>query len=113
MNLQGQNVWLIGASSGIGAALAPKLAAQGATLAISARREEELQKVAAGCRGQEVLVKPLDVTDNASVKAVYEELKTAWGQVDAVIYGAGQWIQATVLTFDTEAAVQQVNVNYL
>ncbi len=113
MKLQGQNVWLIGASSGIGAALAPKLAAQGARLAISARREEELQKVAASCAPHEVLVKPLDVTDNGAVIGLYQELVSAWGRVDAVIFSAGSWTAADVKTFDSEKAIEQINVNYL
>lgn len=106
-------MWLIGASSGIGAALAPKLAAQGARLAISARREEELQKVAASCAPHEVLVKPLDVTDNGAVIGLYQELVLAWGQVDAVIFSAGSWTAADVKTFDSEKAIEQINVNYL
>ena len=112
MRLQGQNIWLIGASSGIGAALAPKLAAEGAVLAISARREAELEKVAGNIPGS-VLVKPLDVTDNEAVNSVYRELVATWGRVDAVIFSAGTWTQANIEDFDTETAIQQVNVNYL
>lgn len=113
MRLQGQNVWLIGASSGIGAALAPKLVAQGAKLAISARREDELQKVAASCAPHDVLVKPLDVRDIEAVRTVYRELVDPWGSVDVVIYSAGAWQNASVTTFDVDIAVNQVNVNYL
>lgn len=113
MKLQGQTVWLIGASSGIGAALAPKLTAQGARLAISARREAELEKVAAACAPARVLVKPLDVTDAPAVEAVYQDLAAALGRVDVVIYSAGQWAKADVTTFDVEAAVKQIDVNYL
>ncbi|MGE0057774.1 MAG: SDR family NAD(P)-dependent oxidoreductase [Dehalococcoidia bacterium] len=113
MKLQGQNVWLIGASSGIGAALAPKLAAKGATLAISARREDELEKIAASCAPHEVLVKSLDVTDNDAVVAVYRELVASWGRVDSVIFSAGSWTAAQVTEFDSARAIEQINVNYL
>ena len=46
--LAGRNIWVIGASSGIGAALATELVARGARVAISARRNDELDAVAAG-----------------------------------------------------------------
>jgi short-subunit dehydrogenase len=113
MELRGRTVWLIGASSGIGAALAPKLTAQGARLAISARREQDLQKAAASCSPAEVLVKPLDVTDAAAVEGVYRELASEWGRVDAVIFSAGAWYQAKVESFDAAAAIRQIDVNYL
>jgi short-subunit dehydrogenase len=114
MRLLGQNLWLIGASSGIGAALASKLAAAGANLALSARREQELQVVAAKCAPHTAaLVKPLDVTNNNAVKAVYQDLVATWGKVDAVIFSAGAWTAANIEDFDSERAVQQANVNYL
>jgi short-subunit dehydrogenase len=115
MILQNTTLWLIGASSGIGAALAPALAAQGARLAISSRREEELNAVAdaAALKGRRPLVKPLDVTNLEAIRRVYGELVAEWGKVDVLFYNAGAWAQAEVTQFDTEAAVHQVNVNYL
>ena len=65
-------MWLIGASSGIGAALAPRLAREGAILALSARREDELRAVAVACPGDvRPLVVPLDVRDKGRVDAAY------------------------------------------
>lgn len=113
MKLQGQNVWLIGASSGIGAALAPRLTGAGAKLAISSRREEELQKVASTCVPAGVLVKPLDVTDLDAVEAVYRDLVAEWGAVDSVIYNAGTWTLADVTKFEARTALRQIDVNYL
>ena len=48
-NFNGQSIWLIGASSGIGRALAIALAEQGARLVLSARREEQLASVVGNC----------------------------------------------------------------
>ena len=74
MKLNGKVAWALGGSGGIGAAVARELVRRGATVAISARRKEQLQDVAGG----DMLVLPADVTDAASVVAaaarVHEEL---------------------------------------
>jgi short-subunit dehydrogenase len=114
MILRGRTLWLIGASSGIGAALAPALAAEGALLALSARREDELNQVADACTGAvRPLVKPLDVTDKAQVDRVYAELVEAWGKVDIVFYNAASPARTQVDEFDTDAALNQADVTYL
>ena len=73
--LAGRTIWIVGASSGIGAALATELVGRGARVAISARREDGLNTVA---RGQMVVV-PVDVADRAATviagQAVREALK--------------------------------------
>ena len=61
MKLTGQVAWVIGASSGIGAAVARELVRRGATVAISARRKEQLHDVAGG----DMLVLPADVAARA------------------------------------------------
>ena len=114
MELKGRTLWLIGASSGIGAALAPVLASQGAVLALSSRREEELNQVADSCKGDvRPLVKPLDVTDLSQIKQAYSELVEAWGKVDIVFYNAGTWGEARVEHFDLDRALIQIDVLYL
>jgi len=65
MELNGKVAWVVGGSSGIGAAVARELVRRGATVAISARRKEQLQDVAGG----DMLVLPADVTDAAAVAA--------------------------------------------
>ena len=65
MNLAGKVAWVVGGSSGIGAAVARELVSRGATVAISARRKEQLDEVA----GRDMLVLPADVTDAGSVAA--------------------------------------------
>jgi len=58
-----KTVWLTGASSGIGEALAIALAKEGAQLVLTARREDELNRVAALCAQAKVLVLPIDLAD--------------------------------------------------
>lgn len=114
MKLRGRTMWLIGASSGIGAALAPALAAEGVVLALSARREEELNRVAGRCTGgTRPLVKPLDVTQKDQIDRTYRALVETWGKVDIVFYNAGTWADARVESFDTEGALNQIDVVYL
>ena len=70
MRLNGKVAWVIGGSSGIGAAVARELVCRGATVAISARRKEQLHDVAGG----DMLVLPADVTDAASIAAVLPDM---------------------------------------
>lgn len=114
MILRGRTLWLIGASSGIGEALAPALAREGAILALSARREDELHRVSAMCSTDaRPIVKPLDVTDKAQVDRVYSELVEVWGKVDVLFYNAAASAHTRVDEFDTEAALHQIDVVYL
>jgi short-subunit dehydrogenase len=112
LRLRDQRVWLIGASSGIGAALAPRLVARGAKLAISARRTEQLEEVAARCGG-EVIVKPLDVTEAGALDRAAAALKDAWGQIDVLIYNAGTWTPTDIRDFEAGTAIAQIEVNYI
>lgn len=84
---------VVGASSGIGAALCRKLASQGARVAMVARRGEQLEKVAAGLRtawGEDsVLVRVHDVTDYAAAPKLFDELCEELGGLDFICYAAG------------------------
>ena len=113
MQLKGRRVWLIGASSGIGAQLTCDLAREGAVLAISARRLEKLNEVAdaAAVLGVRPLVLPLDVTDAQAFIRAHAELAVAWGRVDVLFYNAGIWIEVPVENFDANKAAEQVEVN--
>jgi len=104
----GDVVWITGASSGIGEALATALAAEGARLALSARREAELQRVREACLGRgaaggDVLVAPLDVTDWAAMPGALQAVSGAFGRVDLLINNAG--ISQRSLCIDTEMSV--------
>jgi len=114
MELHNRTVWLIGASSGIGASLVPALVAQGALLAISARNHAALHTIAAHRSRPDapVLVKPLDVTDRAAIERVARELHEAWGHIDVLLYNAGTSSPVDVTAFDVDALERQIDVNF-
>lgn len=82
---------VVGASSGIGAAIARRLAARGTHVALVGRREAELEKVAAGLRaaGGRAIVAAHDVTAYDTVPATFERLVAELGGLDLVVYAAG------------------------
>ncbi len=65
--------WITGASSGIGEALVYEASAKGASVILSARRKEELERVSSGCTGETKVV-PLDLTDQKGLKKAAEEV---------------------------------------
>ncbi|MDY0056365.1 MAG: SDR family NAD(P)-dependent oxidoreductase [Methyloversatilis sp.] len=85
----GRRVWLIGASSGIGAALARRLIAAGATVALSARDAGKLADVASGTPQAALL--PLDVAEPGALAAAAGELLARWGGIDAVFFVAARY----------------------
>lgn len=109
MDLRGQHVWLVGASAGIGAALAGALAKAGATLTLSARNAAALGALAQTIGGAQVLA--LDVTDAGSVASAWRTL-AASGLPDMVIYNAGTYEPLAATTFDLKKIEQMVDVNF-
>ncbi len=107
MELNGKVAWVVGASSGIGAAVARELARRGGTVAISARRDEQLQEVSGG----HMLVVPLDVTDAASVAAAAARVHEELGPIDLAVLSAGYWKQMDPADWDTDVFDQHIRVN--
>ena len=110
-----QVVIVTGASSGIGKALALKLAEQGAKVAIAARRLERLEQVAAECRalGGQALVVPTDVSDEAQCKALVEKTVAEFGRLDMLINDAGMAASALFDEFpDLRLFKYTVDVNF-
>src|SRR5262245_10771420 len=90
MQIRGSKILVTGASSGIGAALAPMLAARGATVGIVARRQERLAAVLAECR-QHAPASRLwvaDLGDLARAEAVALEAWNAFGHLDVLVNNA-------------------------
>ncbi|MEO1190794.1 MAG: SDR family NAD(P)-dependent oxidoreductase [Pseudomonadota bacterium] len=83
--------WITGASSGIGKALALKMAAEGRTVVISARSEEDLKTVAVEADGLpgKVIPSPLDITDEAAVTAAVAEIEEEHGPLAVAVLNAG------------------------
>ncbi|MFF1448802.1 SDR family oxidoreductase [Streptomyces sp. NPDC058274] len=89
--LAGRTAVVTGAASGMGAATARLLAAQGARVVLLARREERLAELAAKIEadGGRALAVVADVTDDASVQAAVERVHEVYGGVDLVVNSAG------------------------
>jgi len=88
---RGRRVWVIGASYGIGAAIARELLGRGARVVLSARKPALLQEVADGHRN--ALIAPLDVTDVASVHAAARKIEQAWEGFDLALVVAGTHVE--------------------
>lgn len=109
--LQNKVVWLTGASSGIGEALAYELARKGAKLIISARRADELNRVAEniinvmGLKEQDVHVLPLDLADVNELPSKTDEAILQFGHIDILINNGG--ISQRSLAKDTPVEVDR------
>ena len=108
-NWRGVRVWVVGASTGIGAATAQHLLSLGARVALSARNETALRQLAAGS-GQ-ALILPLDVTDRAQLLQARDRLLTEWQGVDLVLMVAGVYREMRADAIDIDAIEQMLDVN--
>jgi short-subunit dehydrogenase len=108
---------LIGASSGIGAALARRLAREGFNLALVARRADLLEALCAQINTDagKALARPYghDVTHTTETPALFQNILRDLGQVDSVIYNAGAQIKVGVSEFDFEKDEAMLRVNLL
>lgn len=110
---KGKRVWLIGASSGIGLALARTLIARGAKVAVSARNADALHELAAGTRPASVLPLPLDATCIDQLQGALREMIDAWGGVDIALFLQGTHEPVRAWTLDSGVAHRMVETNLL
>ncbi|OYX03593.1 MAG: 3-oxoacyl-ACP reductase, partial [Rhizobiales bacterium 32-66-8] len=78
-----------GAGSGVGRAVVHGLAAAGYAVALAGRRQDALDATAAAAPDGEFLVVPTDVTDEASVRALFAAVAARYGRLDLVFNNAG------------------------
>lgn len=102
---RGETVWITGASSGIGEALAYEFARKGAKLILSARREDELNRVRGECESlgadpNFIKILPLDVTDEDAMPGKVAEAREFTGRIDMLLNNAG--ISQRSLCIDTD-----------
>ena len=109
MEIAGARIWVTGASTGIGAALARELADRGARVAISARRAGALAEVA----GDRMVVVPVDVTDRAATVAAGAAVREALGGLDVAVLNAGTWSQFHVEPWDSQLFADHLQVNLM
>jgi short-subunit dehydrogenase len=105
----GRRVWVLGASTGIGRALADALHARGAQVIVSARGEAALQAFVDAHPGAQA--QALDATDAQAVARVAAEL-AAGGGIDCAVYCAGHYRAQRATAFDLQDMLQHERVNY-
>ncbi|MBD0866532.1 MAG: SDR family NAD(P)-dependent oxidoreductase [Rhodobacteraceae bacterium] len=104
---QGKRYWLVGASAGLGAALARVLSHAGVHVILSARAAARLQAVADGLPGPCDVV-PMDVADDASVAKAAK----AAGEIDGVVFLAGVYWPFSAAHWDADAATAMADINF-
>ena len=103
-------IWITGASSGIGKALALKFANENWSVAISARRENILKEISES--HENIKSFPLDVTDRAKCKEVFEQIKSHYGDVDICFFSTGTWDPKKEKDIDIDQMKKVMNVNF-
>lgn len=93
-SFKNQVIWITGASSGIGEALAKAFSSEGAKVVLSARNVSELQRVhdeciAAGVTADNLLVLPLDVLNYEALSEAVQAVQQAFGRIDLLVNNAG------------------------
>ena len=105
-----KTIVITGASAGIGAAMARRLARDGNRLALAARRAEALRTVANDCEAGAITV-VADVTRRADVERIRDEALNAFGEIDVWINNAGRGITRSVLDLTDAELDEMMSVN--
>lgn len=103
----GKRYWLIGASEGLGRAVAEKLSAVGTELVLSARSADRLNELAESLPGKASVV-TMDISDNDSVVAAAQEV----GEVDGVVFLAGVYWPQSAREWVADEVNQMVDINF-
>jgi short-subunit dehydrogenase len=116
MNEEQRIVWITGASSGIGEAVARGFARRGDGLALSARGPDRLEAVAEDLRarspGLEVLTLPMDVTEADQVEYAYGQISRVFGRVDVLVANAGVGVMDFLEGLEPEQGIAaQIDTN--
>ncbi|UWR22174.1 SDR family oxidoreductase [Sulfitobacter sp. S190] len=104
---QGKRYWLVGASDGLGAALAASISRAGADVVLSSRSEDKLRDVADSLPGKADVV-TMDVSDNDSVK----EAAAKVGEIDGVVFLAGVYWPFGAKEWDADKANAMADINF-
>lgn len=114
MELQNKIIWITGASSGIGEALAYASVNEGAKIVISARREQELKRVAANCKtdASNVFVVPLDLENTSGISETVEQVIKKFGRIDVLINNSGMGHRTRAVNTSTAIDRKVMEVNF-
>lgn len=105
--------WIVGASSGIGRALALCLAAEGWQVVVSARRQADLQTLADEEGQGRIHPWPLDVTDAAAVETAVAAIETTHGTIALAVLNAGTHRPMSAQAFDAKVVGHLMNLNVM
>jgi dehydrogenase/reductase SDR family protein 7B len=112
--LKDKVIWITGASSGIGEALALKLASENARLVLSARREDELQRVAklTALAPLDVMVLPFDLADTSNASGLAAQVMNKFGRIDVLVNNGGMSQRSEAMDTSSEIERMLMEVNY-
>ena len=114
MELHNKIIWITGASSGIGEALAYVAAMEGAKLILSARREEELKRVSANCKTDQknIFVLPLDLEHTEAIEEKVNLVLQKFGRIDVLINNSGMGHRTKALNTPTAVDRKVMEINF-
>ena len=104
----GKRYWLVGASEGLGAALAHKLSSAGVRLVLSARSRVKLEELAAALPGPSD-VQPVDICDEDALRKVADEI----GEIDGLVHMAGVYWPFGAKGWDAAQANAMAEINFV
>jgi NADP-dependent 3-hydroxy acid dehydrogenase YdfG len=112
-NIKGKVIVITGASSGLGEAAARLLSAEGATVALGARRVERLKSLAdeLTAKGGKALAMATDVTKNDDVKKLVDTAVETFGRIDVIINNAGLMPQSPLERLKVDEWDRMIDVN--
>ena len=105
-----KKIWITGASSGIGKAVAEKFANEGWKVAVSARRKELLDELA---KHNNISSFPLDVTNQSQIDNVFKDVLNAFGDIDICLFSSGTYEPKDEQNIDPDKIKNVINVNFL
>lgn len=114
MSFNNKTVWVTGASSGIGEALACELSRHGARLILSSRSEEKLERVRENCAGDPstIRVLPLDLTETDSLPGKAGQARSFFGPIDFLFNNGGMSQRSLVTETDIDVIRKVMEVNF-
>ncbi len=105
-----KKIWITGASSGIGKAVAEKFAKEGWKVAVSARRREILEDMS---KNDKIFSYPLDVTNQDQVNSTFNKIIEDFGELDLCIFSSGTYDPKSEKSIDVDKIKNVINVNFV
>jgi dehydrogenase/reductase SDR family protein 7B len=114
MELKDKIVWITGASSGIGEAMAYVATKEGARVILSARREDELKRVASNCKidSKNYLILPLDLEHTENIEDKVKQVFETFGRIDVLINNSGMGHRTKAINTPSSIDRKVMEVNF-